>query len=252
MKTLLVSWAFLMACILPLAAQGDSSSRTGFIGAGTLTVRQYGTDGFRFQAPSLSFGTRSFSRNRVTTTEYEFSAGMATGQMTDLHSFAVFIRPVDLMIGYSVDAGPALLTFGPFFTLDYRVVCFPESTGINYGMMTGLRAGVQAGMRLDIGHSVVDFRLRESLAGVLCTNELYRDQFYYWRNPAELLRDLHRNGRSFSSDRFHHASFEVRLRLHPDSRVAFAWCADYSRYGRDDAMETFQQSFRLYIRPSVK
>jgi len=247
-KSLLTGLIFIMG-INPVFSQEILASRSGFVSAGILQLKETANCGVVFGAPSLGYGRQITREHATWTSMYEFDLGLSTPMTRDILGVNFHLKPVDYFLGLNLPLGALELKLGPSFRLEYNAQYYPDlQSGYDF-WLTEISIGLTAMATINTGNLVVDFKVRNSVTGLTCRNEIENDPYFLDLNFFEVLKDVHQNGRAFSPGNYNSTNLEVRIKRNESSRVSLAFCADYAVYRTNPGISLLNQTVRLYINP---
>ena len=248
MKTRFFFSALLPALLsLTLSAQDLSSSRSGFLSAGTLHMKGFASDSELVRGPLFSVGSRTVREKSSITTVNDAEFGLGFTSNRNRQDLSLMLKPVDLIVGYNLPLGPARIAVGPAFLLEYDSRFMRDYPGAFDSWQAELSFGLAVLASFPVGNSFIDIKLRNSISGLVCRNEIYHDDLTYDIFPLRFLRDIHQNGRTLNPGNYNRTCFEVQFTPSSQSAISFAYGADFVRFRGNPESGKFSQSVRIYI-----
>jgi len=134
----------LLGYLSPAFAQAVIKSRSSFVSAGTLQLKESANYGLVFGGPALNYGKKITTFRNLFTTVYEFEMGLATPMARNILGVNFHLKPVDLFLGLNINLGDIRLLVGPAFRLEYNAQFYPDlQSGYDF-WLTELSLGLSA------------------------------------------------------------------------------------------------------------
>jgi hypothetical protein len=222
-------------------------SRSSFLKAGTLQVKESANFGLVFTGPSIDYGMAWNIQNDKRLITYEYEVGLGILLSRDIPALGFYLKPVDLAYLFKIPMGENRLFVGPSFKLEYNYHLYPDlQAGFDY-WFTNLSLGINALYDFNYLNSSFHIRLNSSLAGISSRQEYYRDPYFYDIGFKHAINHLNNGFSSGSVNRFASVNLEALWRPSASGRFAFGYVMAYSGYYKQPEITIVSHSFKLVI-----
>ena len=242
-----ISTLFLLLCTRIISSQELPSTRSTFLSASYLQVKEEANYGLVFRGPAVDFGMRWEIPIRNNTILYEYHLGAGFPLAKGVIGLNMSLKPVDISIVRDIPAGNIIFQAGPALKMQYDVQFYPDlQSGYDF-WLTSYNAGIKLRAIIPAMTGMIRLGIWNSLLGLTSRTEPYTDPYFFDLGFWEVMKDIHSNLEFSSLSRFINTTFTAEYLFKKHPRIALAYVLDYSYYADPYKMTFMNQSLRLIV-----